>query len=1060
MTRRRIVFFFLAAVLCAAEPAAFLAQTRRGPVPPRAPERLGISRPEIQRGGRPGAPGASSACPSREEEQRTLSGGSYQVHQPDAVDPVSLAISKSWNVDRWQIDLSWSGGTSPYTISYSTDASFQRGDRTLGANVTDVALTKDADSSANLECFTITDANGVSTAVEGSGSDPYPDIPAPTIQQDGRWWGDSVTLNGNYLDLNPSENFLGLAVQPMQASAVTDGGSGFATAATFPVPDDGRGTYAFASTHGQTVSTAAPPLVHLYPRGISAYSNIRCVIYAPSTGHVWVAADGKVDELDLFQYDPAVVRSITTYTKPYLSQCTTDGRMLVVDGVVSVSEIDQIDVGSGAVTLYANTTDTSHTPNFTRSILPVGIAIDPDGSAGYVADATGGDYASTAVRFPASNGSAITDSYGNWPYWKFPDPCGIELGLTHQLYLGSADLWVGYVTAPGGSPQSTQTYLSDYTDSTPSALIVDRDVSTSSLDRFFYLPQPWAMAFNQNAITSRAESTPARYLGADVVAQAGGQLSVEPQFEYYVLGNAPKPVILNNSNQSYPYPTNYQVADRVVRLTGQGWNGVQLHLRLIDPPDTSGYAPKGGWPAKGGKTAVPPYEAYDNNVWNDLSSTDWGLSATSPGTLSGPVLELNVTPDSTGAATFYLKLPPRYAGDNWQIEITKKSATGATIPNKVPSYSAIFTGWKRVFVEKDRMFRRGGLLFSNAAVNDTSVTIYKNADDSRWDNLNPGDKVAIFDVQSPFEGSHDEAYVDTITQVGSTSPHQMLVTLVTSRGGSSPYQLTRAYTASPELGAGTHLPDFSQGSSAGIGVLNSNDGQVFDTSNNQINGAGSAFYDADLRDIKQPYDDAFVEFVGLRNGAGAVPYMPQEWFSVIANGTSLRRFHQLWFANKSPMTDPQFNNPHNYFHLLGATRRNYTGSIVTGYSFEDSDISFVFLDSIVAACTTCSASDLVLYGRETVDHELAHQFRVNGCDVAGNGHDSNNAWCGNSGGSCIKSSLGTQYCLMHVADSNSNAMRTSGYNHLDCDDVAAQGSACGVPQCTDGVSVRTDTDPE
>jgi hypothetical protein len=1048
-----------------------MAQARRGPVPPRTPERLGLARPETRKGGRPGASGASSACPSREEGQRTLSGGSYQVHQPDAVDPVSLAISKSWNVDKWQIDLSWSGGTSPYTISYSTDASFQRGDRTLGANVTDVALTKDADSSANLECFTITDANGVSTAVEGSGSDPYPDIPAPTIQQDGRWWGDSVTLNGNYLDLNPSENFLGLAAQPMQASAVTDGGSGFATAATFPVPDDGRGTYAFASTHGQTVSTAAPPLVHLYPRGISAYSNIRCVVYAPSTGHVWVAADGKVDEIDLFQHDPAVVRSITTYTKPYLSQCTTDGRMLVVDGVAAVVEIDQINVGSGAVTLYANTTDTSHTPNFTRSILPVGIAIDPDGSAGYVADATGGDYASTAVRFPATNSSAITDSYGNWPYWKFPDPCGIEVGLSHQLFMGSVDAWIAYVTPPGSNPQSTATYYDQDTCDpatgicyTPYALIVDRDVSTSSMDRVFYNNLPWALAFNQNAITSRAESTPARYLGADVVAQAGGQLSVEPQFEYYVLGNAPKPVILNNANQSYPYRTSYQVADRVVRLTAQGWSGVQVHLRLIDPPDTSGYAPVGGWPAKGGKTAVPPYEAYDNDVWNDLSSNDWGLSATSPGTLSGPVLELNITPDSTGTATFYLKLPPRYAGDNWQVEVTKKSAGGVTIPNKIPSYSAIFTGWKRVFVEKDRMFRRGGLLAVDAAQGQSSLYVAKRWDavNSTWvraESLEVNDKVAVFDTGSPFEGAHDEGCIIGLDPTND-STRWIVVTLGTlqCQGG---FTLGRDYSCSVDT-AGAWV--FAVGTrSAALGVIHSQDGTIADTATNQVNGTGSAFYDADMRDIAQPFDDAFVQLIALRSGSGAVPYMPQEWFSATGNDTTLRQFHQLWFQNKSPMDPPnaEFNNPHNYFHLVGASSATTLDGLswVNGFTYKLSDISYIFIGSINAQCGSCSAAQKANHAQETTAHELAHQFGVNSCDSEK--HDLNNAWCGSTGGTCDNSTIGYEYCIMHSYNATySIPMRTDGICHLDCDDLESQGAACGIPACSNGTSIRTDTDPE
>ena len=63
--------------------------------------------------------------------------------------------------------------------------------------------------------------------------------------------------------------------------------------------------------------------------------------------------------------------------------------------------------------------------------------------------------------------------------------------------------------------------------------------------------------------------------------------------------------------------------------------------------------------------------------------------------------------------------------------------------------------------------------------------------------------------------------------------------------------------------------------SRGFKIVNSDDGGITDTSSNQINGPGSAFYDADMRQIEQPYDDAYVEFFGLRSGMGAVPYIDE-----------------------------------------------------------------------------------------------------------------------------------------------------------------------------------------
>lgn len=989
-----------------------MAQARHGPVPRRAPESLGLPHPEGRRGGGPGGAGITSHSP---RVLASIPSVAIPLQRTEADDAVSLSVSKTWDsgTGTWQLTMAWSGGTSPYTVSYSTDPSFQRNDRTLETNTASSALSLAADATASLECFAVTDADGVSPAVQGMGSDPYPDLPAPTIQQDGLWWGDSLTLNGGYLDLMPEETFLGLAARQVQASSVTDGGNGFATAATFTIPDDGRGSYAFLSTHGQSPGEA--PFIHLSPRGVSDYSNIHSVIFAPQTGHIWVAADGKVDELDVFEHDPVIVRSITTYTKPYLSQCTADGRMLVTDGVAGASEIDQIDVNSGAVTLYAQTTDTSHTPNFTRSTLPVGLAVDPDGSAAYIADATGGEYASTPVRFPANNASAITDNYGNWSYWYFPDPCGIEVGLTHQLLLGSADAWIGYITAPGGYPQNTTAYWEADTDGVPYALIVDRDVSTASLDRFFYANQPWAMAYNQNAIASLQESDSVTNLGADVVA-INGQLSVEPQWEYSVSGSASKAVILYNGGQNQPYPNpTYQVADRLVKLTVRGWAGMQLHLTLLDPPDIAAYAPAGGWGAKGtGHTAEPPYNVYDNDVWNDASVTDYGLTTQSDGTLQGtpPVLTLDPAPSSSNTATFYLKLPPRYAGDNWQVLVQKRSASGGLILDGKAYISAALTGWKRVFVEKHRMFRRGGLLYADAPNNQPYVVIYKNPDDTRWDNLVPGDKVAIFDTASPLEGPHDEAYVGTITQVGSSAPYQVQVNLVTVKGGSTPYQLGRGYTASP-VGAG-YLPDFSKGASAAIGVVNSNDGKITDTSANQINGAGSAFYDADMRDIQQAFDDAFVQVIAPRGTSVAVPYLPQAIVNISPCGstTTDQTLALLWGLYAWQWSSPDaFHSWSNFFWLCGFSSPSKDCGDTIPYRFAGTTLQPKHMSVVCPGVyEDMYPSQVNMLTSNATAHELAHQFTVNQCASTDSGHCTDNAWCGSS---CTGAS-GVAPCLMRA----------------------------------------------
>jgi hypothetical protein len=212
-----------------------------------------------------------------------------------------------------------------------------------------------------------------------------------------------------------------------------------------------------------------------------------------------------------------------------------------------------------------------------------------------------------------------------------------------------------------------------------------------------------------------------------------------------------------------------------------------------------------------------------------------------------------------------------------------------------------------------------------------------------------------------------------------------------------------------------------------------------------------------MRDIKQPFDDAFVEFIAPRSGMGAVPYMPQEWFSAVGNDSALRLFHQVWFKNKNGTG--QTNTPQNYFHLVGASSYILGGTWTNGVSWQDSDISYVFLDSISEMCSFCDAAQMRNHIRETTAHELTHQFGVNQCNAKG--HDYNNSWCGSTGGTCDNPSIGTEYCIMHEFDAtNSTWMRIDGICRMDCDDLASQSAVCGVPACSQGISVRTDKDPE
>jgi len=387
--------------------------------------------------------------------------------------------------------------------------------------------------------------------------------------------------------------------------------------------------------------------------------------------------------------------------------------------------------------------------------------------------------------------------------------------------------------------------------------------------------------------------------------------------------------------------------------------------------------------------AALPYVANDNEVWADTSipAGSWGLSAYSGGPFSE---SLEVRPSGDHTAVFYLKVPPRYGGDNWQIAVKKVDPkTNQEVADNVPSLSPVYTAWKRVFVERDRMFRRGGVLYAPDAqhmgipAGISVLPVFKGPGGAQLDNLEVGDRIALFDKDRPFEGPHDEAYVGAIDRA--SDPDYALISLVTRRGGSEAYATRFSYTASPSNGA-THFPDYSQGSSAAVGVVNSADGQIYDTASNQINGPGSAFYDADLRDVKQPFTDGYVEVLAPREGMGAVPYVP---YSI----DTAYRFAWLWFSNQNQTA---------YIHLLGG----YDNPVNYGETlrFDNSQTparpvrtTYVFEGKIEAAALpgsgACFAGNPVsLVNQAVIDHECAHQFDVN--SLSSVGHCISDAWTG------------------------------------------------------------------
>jgi len=648
------------------------------------------------------------------------------------------------------------------------------------------------------------------------------------------------------------------------------------------------------------------------------------------------------------------------------------------------------------------------------------------------------------------------------------------VGESHRVYAASEG-WIAYC------PSATATYLSTYTDVPAHSLEVDREVSEPGYDRYYwYSDAGGCMAYNGNVLGNGPESYEARHLGAAVFG-AEGKLSVQKLWAYGVEGEAPERVVLNNGGRAYPYPSARQVGEGLLQLRVRGWNGVKLRLYLQDPPDDSAYIPRGSWTPKPGKSAALPYVANDNEVWADTSipAGSWGLSAYSGGPFSE---SLEVRPSGDHTAVFYLKVPPRYGGDNWQIAVKKVDPkTNQEVADNVPSLSPVYTAWKRVFVERDRMFRRGNLLDHTA--NGGVFTADTNTDPDtiylyRWDQttpktdvakyVQPGDTVVIFDTDSPYpSGVYETAtvistdFVDVPINPANCFPPdcgQLTCQCVSVLAATLDKDLKNSYYASPL--------DFSSGKCAAVGVIHSADGQIYDTASNQINGPGSAFYDADLRDVKQPFMDGYVEVLAPREGMGAVPYMAGSWFDwahqSVDHFASLHYFSNLWFLNKQAGSPPPEVVPRNSFHFVGASNAPSVGAYAD--TFYRYDWSYFFLDRLAGDFPDGEQREKAL--RWITAHELGHQFNVNpeGCQH----HDGRMSWC-ESSSHCESGGSLPARCLMNVDPSDYAQRLTSGVCRFCAEDLLLGVEASGGEITCNGLvepweardgTIRTDSDPQ
>ena len=150
---------------------------------------------------------------------------------------------------------------------------------------------------------------------------------------------------------------------------------------------------------------------------------------------------------------------------------------------------------------------------------------------------------------------------------------------------------------------------------------------------------------------------------------------------------------------------------------------------------------------------LSPYEPDTNG--GDNRDTTVGAGALSAGSDTAALITING--EEVAAAEVELTITDQYAGDNYQVEYSLESDFAHIFDRTV-----VMVAWKRIYIEEDRMYRKGADLASDFSPDTNalpdSVTVVSRSYGGGLD-LSIGDEVLVFDADCP-EG--EEATVTNI----------------------------------------------------------------------------------------------------------------------------------------------------------------------------------------------------------------------------------------------------------------------------------------------------------
>lgn len=783
------------------------------------------------------------------------------------------------------------------------------------------------------------------------------------------WESQSITINGAGFSPNITGNHVFFGSLPAVVTAATT------TALTVTIPVGVMTGPVLVQVESLTSNTLTFTAVMESTYGGNAFQDISSIVFNDRTTY-----EGSSDHLFFTDMD----------THNYLYEVNDD---YTLTPHCFLNALKGVPMDASGNLYYANTTPTSNTGmvrKYTISATPtcanwysmkfgsegagvsvsiVGLAVRSDGR---VYGANQNDGSIRARQSDWVNAAHFIDT-GTYTFDKY---MGMAMDSTDTLYFTSGGTL--YKTPTSGSA-SVSTVATGFTnasgiaidESTANVLILIADRGAGNV---------WllnAATGNKDLVTSGLTSPRAVAFGKDkvtgvayyYVAEANRILRFpEPRFKFdggISSGNV-KVLIskLGPGGASDAYPCSLQSADGQIKIAfdvlGQVSTAFTVYLRVYDPPD------------------VAPYVTGTNN-----DNLDPNKNGTKDTALQACLSPLQFQADSTHHHfEAMLSITNQYAGDNYQVGLSL-DPNYLTNPSIKPMLTTgILTAWKRVYVERDKMFRQGGLLDhvygSFPYSPDLGLTDDELALELSYQNLycpscgcttlpctGLSIPISVFDASHPLYQGYDQYRTITGLFLGSVLGRGVLIAQLDSPLAHTISGQTVTYTS------GWTDPLYNK--SAGIGV--------------QVN---PAFFSADMGATAGAFGDGFVEVSDQPDGRSALPYLTQSWFDYVwvNERDDLAYFSQIWSSHFNPTgaSPPYQDEKHNHFHVMAGSVSNY----FNGVSNRGYDYAYIMVQAIMAMSGT--ADEQRSMQRWTVDHELGHNLCVNACLT--DGHDDRYAWCG------------------------------------------------------------------